>query len=157
MEPINTGRPEAVWRGAHPALWIAIFGGLIAFAWEMFQLPFYSTDGLGPVEAAYRCGLASFGDAGIMVAAYLGASLENRRTPWLVDWPISRFLIYLAIGLAITSVVEILAVGAAWGWTYSPTMPLVPGTKIGLVPIIMWVLVPTATLWLSRKMGLGSA
>ncbi|MGI9361359.1 MAG: hypothetical protein ACR2O7_07280, partial [Parasphingorhabdus sp.] len=75
----------------------------------------------------------------------------------LVDWPISRFLIYLAIGLAITSVVEILAVGAAWGWTYSPTMPLVPGTKIGLVPIIMWVLVPTATLWLSRKMGLGSA
>ena len=113
MEPINTGRPEAVWRGAHPALWIAIFGGLIAFAWEMFQLPFYSTDGLGPVEAAYRCGLASFGDAGIMVAAYLGASLGNRRTPWLVDWPISRFLIYLAIGLAITSVVEILAVGAA--------------------------------------------
>src|SRR3546814_18956828 len=95
----------------------------------MFQLPFYSTDGLGPVEAAYRCGLASFGDAGIMVAAYLGASLGNRRTPWLVDWPISRFLIYLAIGLAITSVVEILAVGAAWGWTYSPTMPLVPGTK----------------------------
>ena len=75
MEPINTGRPEAVWRGAHPALWIAIFGGLIAFAWEMFQLPLYSTDGLGPVEAAYRCGLASFGDAGIMVAAYLGASL----------------------------------------------------------------------------------
>ena len=54
MEPINTGRPEAVWRGAHPALWIAIFGGLIAFAWEMFQLPFYSTDGLGPVEAAAR-------------------------------------------------------------------------------------------------------
>jgi hypothetical protein len=92
-----------------------------------------------------------------MVAAYLGASLGNRRTPWIVDWPISRFLIYLAIGLAITSVVEILAVGAAWGWTYSPTMPLVPGTKIGLVPIIMWVLVPTVTLWLSRKMGLGSA
>ena len=77
MEPINTGRPEAVWRGAHPTLWIAIFGGLIAFAWEMFQLPFYSTDGLGPVEAAYRCGLASFGDAGIMVAAYLHYTIDK--------------------------------------------------------------------------------
>ena len=147
------GMPEAVWRGAHPVLWIGIFGGLIAFVWEMFQLPFYSTGELGPVEAVYRCGLASFGDAGIMVGAYLGASLGNRGRPWLVDWPISRFLIYLAIGLAITSVVEILAVGAAWGWTYSSLMPLVPGTNIGLVPIIMWVLVPTATLLLARRMG----
>ncbi|WP_239807226.1 hypothetical protein [Croceicoccus hydrothermalis] len=149
------GGSEAVWRGAHPALWIAIFVGLIAFAWEMFQLPFYSTGELGPAEVAYRCGLASFGDAGIMVAAYLGASLENGRAPWIVQWPISRLLVYLAIGLGVTSAVELLAVGADWGWTYSSLMPLLPGTKIGLVPIIMWVIVPSATLWLARRMGVG--
>lgn len=69
------------WRGAHPALWIAIFGILIAFAWEMLQLPFYQSGGLSPAEAARRCGLASFGDAGIMVAAYLGASVGSGKTP----------------------------------------------------------------------------
>lgn len=146
---------EREWRGAHPALWIAIFGILIAFAWEMLQLPFYQSGGLSPAEAARRCGLASFGDAGIMVAAYLGASVGSGKTPWLVDWPISRLVVFLGIGLAITAMVEVLAVGADWGWSYSAIMPLVPGTKIGLVPIVMWVAVPTATLWLARRLGTG--
>lgn len=150
-----SGKANSGWRGAHPALWIALFGGLISFVWEMFQLPFYGSGELSPAEAAYRCGLASFGDAGIMVTAYLGASLGSGRKPWIVEWPISRFGVYLVIGLAITSVVEILAVGADWGWTYSSLMPLIPGTGIGLVPIIMWVLVPSATLWLARRMGVG--
>lgn len=143
------------WQGAHPALWIAIFGALIAFVWEMLQLPFYDTGELSPAEAAYRCGLASFGDAGIMVAAYLAASLGSGRTPWVVEWSISRFLVYLAIGLGITTAVELLAVGTDWGWTYSSLMPLVPGTNIGLVPVIMWVIIPAATLWLARRMGIG--
>jgi hypothetical protein len=155
LDSETSEKVNSKWHGAHPALWIAIFGALIAFAWEMLQLPFYGADELSPAEAAYRCALASLGDAGIMVAAYLGASLGSGRKPWLVDWPISRFLVYLAIGLGVSSGIEELAVGAAWGWTYSSIMPLVPGTGIGLVPIIMWVLVPTATLWLARRMGAG--
>ncbi len=157
MSSLNTSfrQDPRVWRGAHPALWITIFGALIAFAWEMFQLPFYGTGELTAAETAYRCGLASFGDAGIMVAAYLGASVGSGRTPWLVDWPISRFLVFLGIGLVITAIVEVLAVDADWGWSYSAIMPLVPGTKIGLVPIVMWVAVPTATLWLARRLGTG--
>ena len=146
---------QRVWRGAHPALWITIFGALIASAWEMFQLPFYGTGELTPAETAYRCGLASFGDAGIMVAAYLVASVGSGKTPWLVNWSISRFVVFLGIGLAITAMVEVLAVGADWGWSYSAIMPLVPRTKIGLVPIVMWVAVPTATLWLARRLGTG--
>lgn len=47
------------------------------------------------------------------------------------------------------------AVGADWGWTYSALMPLVPGTTIGLVPVIMWLAVPTATLWAARRFGIG--
>ena len=46
-----------------------MIGFLIAFVWEMLQLPFYEAGGLTPAQAAYRCGLASFGDAGIMVVA----------------------------------------------------------------------------------------
>ena len=109
LHQTSYGEGRRIWRGAHPVLWVAIFGALIAFAWEMLQLPFYGTGELSPAEVAYRCGLASFGDSGIMVASYLGASLGNGRTPWIVEWPISRFLVYLGIGLAITSIVEILA------------------------------------------------
>ena len=128
---------------------------LIAFVWEMLQLPFYEAGGLTPAQAAYRCGLASFGDAGIMVAAYLAGSIGNSYSPWLVRWPAGRFSAYLATGLVITASVEVLAVGADWGWTYSDLMPLLPGTHIGLVPMLMWVIVPTATLWLVRRIGVG--
>lgn len=145
------------WRGAHPALWIALFGILIAFAWEMLQLPFYQSAGLSPAEAARRCGLASLGDAGIMVAAYLVASIGNRKFPWLTGFEAWRFAVYLATGLAITAIVEMLAVGADWGWMYSVSMPLVPGTDLGLVPMLMWIVVPSATLWLARRMGTGPA
>lgn len=151
----SSGLQAPEWHDAHPALWVAIFGALIAFAWEMLQLPFYETGSLGPAEAAYRCGLASLGDAGIMVTAYLGASYRSGRTPWLVYRPGWRFLAYLAIGLAITAGIEMLAVGADWGWSYRAIMPLVPGTRIGLVPIIMWLIVPSTTLWLARRMGIG--
>ena len=70
-------------------------------------------------------------------------------------WPAGRFSAYLATGLVITGSVEVLAVGADWGWTYSDLMPLLPGTHIGLVPMLMWVIVPTATLWLVRRNGVG--
>ena len=95
------------------------------------------------------------GDAGIMVAAYLLGSIGNSYSPWLVHWPAGRFNAYLATGLVITASVEVLAVGADWGWTYSDLMPLLPGTHIGLVPMLMWVIVPTATLWLVRRIGVG--
>lgn len=102
---------------------------------------------------AYLCGLASLGDSGIMVVAYLGASIGSGKTAWLIDWSISRFSAYMAIGLGITLAIELMAVGASWGWTYSFIMPLAPGTNIGLVPITMWVLVPTAALWLAKRVG----
>lgn len=153
MQNDTTNREGWVWEGAHPALWITLFGALIAFAWEMLQMPFYEADGLTPSQAAYRCGLASLGDAGIMVTAYLGASYRSGKTPWLIAWQAPRFVAFLAIGLTLTIAIEEVAVGADWGWTYSKLMPLLPVTRIGLVPIIMWIVVPTVTLWLARRLG----
>ncbi|WP_299309621.1 hypothetical protein [uncultured Croceicoccus sp.] len=150
----STRDPQRMtWRGAHPALWLAIFGVLIAFAWEMLQLPFYETGDLNPAAAARRCALAALGDAGIMVAAYLGASIGSGKTPWLLAWPVSRFVAYLIIGLSVTAAIEMLAVRSDWGWTYSPAMPLVPILDIGAVPVAMWIIVPTVALWMTRRMG----
>ena len=38
------------WRGAHPLVWISVIGFLIAFVWEMLQLPFYEAGGLTPAQ-----------------------------------------------------------------------------------------------------------
>ncbi len=36
-------------------------------------------------------------------------------------------------------------------WNYLPTMPLVPGTDIGLVPLLQWIVLPLLTVWFVRR------
>ena len=45
-----------------------------------------------------------------------------------------------------------VVVSASWGWRYSEAMPVIPGTTIGIVPLLMWIMVPLVTLWLARRM-----
>lgn len=132
-----------------PEAWLAIHGFLVAFVWEMFQMPFFVSAGLSVWQVTMRCGLASFGDAGIMVIAYLGTSWIKKDRNWLHRPGRLSLIAYLAIGLAITSAVEILAVRVSWGWRYSELMPQILG--IGLIPILMWIVVPLASLVLTAR------
>ena len=51
---------------------------------------------------------------------------------------------FVAIGVVITAGIEWLATRAHWaqGWNNLPTMLLVPGTGIGLAPLLQWVMMP---------------
>lgn len=146
-------RPALLWRGAHPALWLALFGILIAFAWEILQMPFYRTDDMAIYPVVIRCALASAGDGLLMVVAYLAASVGNSGAPWLVAFARWRLLLFLSVGIAVTVAIEHVALRSAWGWSYSSAMALIPGTTIGLVPVIMWIVVPFSALSLTRRLG----
>lgn len=141
------------WRGNHPAFRLALVGILIAFAWELLQMPFYRTEGLALFQRVLRCGIASLGDGGIMVFAYLVASYGNKGQAWLIKLSRARFAAYLSIGIATTLAVEYVATGSSWGWSYNSAMPILPGTKIGAVPVLMWLVVPTSALLLTRRLG----
>ncbi|AKM07504.1 hypothetical protein [Pelagerythrobacter marensis] len=132
-----------------PEAWLAIHGFLVAFVWEMFQMPFFVSAGLSVWQVTMRCGLASFGDAGIMVIAYLGTSWIKKDMTWLQRPERLSLIAYLAIGLAITVVVEFVAVRVPWGWRYSDLMPEIFG--IGLIPLLMWVVVPLTSLALTAR------
>ena len=55
--------------------------------------------------------------------------------------------------MAITAGIEWLATRGHWvqSWNYLPAMPLVPGTGIGLAPLLQWVLLPLMTVWFVRR------
>ena len=57
--------------------------------------------------------------------------------------------LYLAVGLVVTLVFEVVNVYVAHRWSYASAMPLVLG--IGLSPIAQWLIVPTVTLVLARR------
>lgn len=137
-----------------PEIHLALFGFLFAFVWEMWQMPFYDMGDVSFAQVTGTCTLATVGDALLMVFAYSAVSLLARCRRWLLtprDWMI---VVYLLIGLAVTVLFEELATGANWGWAYSDRMPFVPGTRVAIVPLLMWMLVPLLALSLARRQPL---
>ncbi|NNC72828.1 MAG: hypothetical protein HKN78_08115 [Sphingomonadaceae bacterium] len=134
-----------------PEVQIALFGFLAAFVWEMWQMPFYDQSGLTFMNMVKGCSLGSLGDAGIMVFAYKVAARVVGSPGWIAGPPRKAVLAYLATGLLITVVIEHIAINVGFGWRYSALMPREPVFGTGLVPIVMWIVVPLATLWLVRR------
>lgn len=141
--------------GKEPEVHIAIFGFMTAFIWEILQMPFFDVGSASDWEKTLGCTRATFGDAGIMVFAYTVVSILKHDRKWM-HYPTYRMItIYLLTGLGITVVIEGIATNVpsswAWGWQYSELMPLLPGTNIGVVPILMWLIIPSITLWFARR------
>jgi uncharacterized membrane protein YeiB len=132
---------------------IALFGFLAAFVWEMWQMPFYDQSGLTFMNMVQGCSLGSLGDAGIMVCAYCIAAWTGRSRQWLASPTPRALAVYLATGLIITIAIEHIAINFQFGWRYGYMMPVEPIFGTGLVPIVMWIAVPLATLWLARLPG----
>lgn len=137
-----------------PETWIAINGFLLAFLWEMLQMPFYEMSGLSTWQVTKNCAFATLGDAGIMVFAYWVATRFASNRLWLRQCRIRPLAIYLSVGMAITVVVEHFALRSDRGWTYSKLMPTIGA--IGLVPMFMWLIVPALTLVLAKRSLFGS-
>lgn len=143
-----TTRPES--RKISPEPRIAVFGGLAAFAWEMWQMPFYETAGMSYLETVAGCSLASVGDAGIMVFAYWTTARIMQDRFWLFDLTKKSVLLYLAIGEIVTIAIEHIALNVRFGWRYADAMPNIPLLGIGAAPFIMWLVIPTVALFLAR-------
>ncbi len=139
-----------------PEFRIAIFGFLTAFVWEMWQLPLYETSGMAMFDMVKGCSLASLGDAGIMVFAYAVTSWFCGSRRWLISPTAKSISFYLAAGLAVTVIVEHIALRVPFGWQYDEAMPMVPILEIGLVPALMWIIVPLVTLGLAKMENIAS-
>lgn len=143
-----------VWPKLLVLFWITAF--VLHFTWEILQIPFY--EGMTKAEhgaAVWGCTLATFGDTGIALAAYLGAAYSQRSLTWLHSPSIKPLSIYFLIGLLITVVFEYVATEILGRWSYSEDMPTLPFLKTGLVPLFQWIVVPALSLGAARLMYLG--
>ena len=137
-----------------PEFNVAAFALLLNFAWEILQAPlFVGMAEMPHAQVTMACLQATFGDAVIMLFAYGVVSVVVRSRSWILapkGWQLSLFV---AIGVSITAGIEWLATRGYWmaSWNYLPTMPLVPGTDIGLVPLLQWIVLPLLTVWFVRR------
>ena len=141
-----------------PEFNVFVFAVLLNYPWELMQVPLYR----GMPDAAHWdaikiCTRAALGDGVIMLLAYWGAALLVRDRSWIGRPRVAPTLSFVGIGVAITVVLERLAVvsnNANWGWRYADTMPIVPVLKIGLAPLLQWLILPLLLVWfVSRQLA----
>ena len=155
------GRMDSVWYRASMYLRVIRAGAVWAAAsllpnllWEVAQLPLYTlwyTDSTGQV--AYAIIHCTLGDGLISAAGFIMAAGMLRDSNWPEALPRLGALFTTALALAYTVFSEYRNVYVARNWAYSELMPTVFG--LGLSPLLQWVVAPTLTLVLYRRLACG--
>lgn len=131
-----------------PEIPLAFLGFLLHFLWEFVQCPLLFA-GMDESGHAVMCLRATLGDVSILLFAFWGTAFASRRRRrWIVEPRAWERVTFVAIGLSVTVVFELLATRVWNRWTYSDAMPVLFG--VGLAPVAQWLVIPPLVLWLVR-------
>lgn len=138
---------------ALPELNVALFAFLLNFVWEMLQVPFFAEMPRMPHwSAVLFCARATVGDAEIAVIAYWAvALLAAPGRKWILRPSRRHVGGFVAAGVGVTVVLEIVFTRVWHRWSYSELMPVVPVLDVGLSPIAQWMILPPLVVWLVRR------
>ena len=128
--------------------WI-IFVFAMHFVWEMTQAKWFSSMAELPFwTGTLVCFRATVGDVAITLTSFFAAAAVARSVAWPVrHLTAAPVVIYVTVGLAITIVVEIIALRAD-RWSYADEMPTLFG--IGALPLAQWIALPLVGLAVFR-------
>jgi hypothetical protein len=119
----------------------------VNFIWEMAQAGLYAPMGAF-WQATWRCFVASLGDGGIVMIIALAGSALFTSADWFLTIRWFEYGFGAFAGLFAAVIVEWWGLSSA-RWAYESTMPLVPGTRLGVVPLAQMTLLVPVSLWLS--------
>ena len=137
-----------------PEFGVAVFALLLNFPWEILQARLFVGMASAPyADAIEGCIQATLGDVLITLLGYGAVALAAKNRRWLLAPSGRQVAAFIGVGLSITVLIEWLATNGRWvkSWAYSTSMPLLPGTGIGLAPLLQWVVVPLLVMWFVRR------
>ena len=122
------------------------------FSWEILQAPLFARmPTMSHWQATLVCLKATFGDVGIALAGFAAAALWDQNSRWFIAPSAGALIAYLTTGLLITIAFEWHAVHWANRWAYSDVMPIVPVIRVGLAPVMQWIILPTVVFFLLQR------
>jgi len=131
--------------------WLALVGFLLNGNWEWLQTPFYRNDDASLNQVVWFRLHCTLGDVIILMGCALGVTAVRRSTSWLAKPELSEIALLTALGVGYTAFSELVNLGRG-AWAYSELMPLLPGTSIGVVPLLQWLVLPALALWLASRL-----
>ncbi len=138
-----------------PEIGISIFGFLLNFIWEIWQVPlFQSMDNLTHFEATIGCTRAALGDVVILLVAFWIIALTARSRSWIIYPTTIQVAGFIAIGIVITVVVEAISIHVLNRWQYAAAMPTLPILGTGITPILQWLMIPPIIVFMKLRRGI---
>jgi len=135
-----------------PEFNVLVFSFLINLGWEVWQVPFFRGMANQPHWLGVKaCTQATFGDAGIALAAFWVTAIFARARSWMLQPRKLDIAIFLGVGVAATIVLEALATGVLERWAYNDALPRLPILGTGLLPLLQWLALPPLVLWFVRR------
>lgn len=120
---------------------VAGFGLLLNWPWEFLQVPLYAGwSESAHWEATLMCTRATFGDAFIMLVAFVVISAISGGSRWLTDGRIAPRVPWVAAAFLLSMGFEGASIYVFGRWDYASTMPQLLG--LGLSPIAQWLILP---------------
>jgi len=135
-----------------PEFNVLVFSFLLNLAWEYWQVPFFRGMADQPHWLGVKaCTQATFGDAGISLAAFWITALLARSRIWILQPNRRDIAVFLGVGIAATIIFEALATVVLGLWAYDDAMPRLPLLGTGLLPLLQWLALPPLVLWFVRR------
>ncbi|AFZ33500.1 hypothetical protein B1A85_16200 [Chroococcidiopsis sp. TS-821] len=131
---------------------VAIFSFLLSFFWEVQQMPFYQVPSeLSCFGMIRNCTLATVGDVGIVLTSFWVVAARSKSRQWVRQPSLRQISVFTLVGVLITVIFEGLATRWLGIWTYADFMPIVPILGTGLLPLLMWLLIPPLIIWFVKR------
>ena len=121
------------------------------FFWEVIHTHFYTlkdSDFNTMLSGWLHC---TWGDVMITVGSFWLVSLVSRTRRWFLKLNKVNFTGFIITGVVYTFLSEMANVHIFQSWGYNAAMPIIPWIKVGLTPILQWVVIPSVVILLVRQ------
>lgn len=121
------------------------------YLWETMQCPWFFIH-RGGNTGQIAMVIATLGDVALTWMAQCLVAAVSRRWLWLLGpWRWRQWATLLGAALALSVLVECWALATS-RWAYTAINPLVPGTRVSMLPVLQMLLLLPLTFGLSRKL-----
>jgi len=120
------------------------------FFWEVTETYFYVLKDSDFSTMLYGWFHCTLGDVMITLGSFWLVSVVNWNRRWFLKSTGRSFAGFVIIGVVYTLISEWANVRIFKSWGYNEAMPVIPLLKVGLVPIIQWIVIPLVTISLLR-------